>query len=129
MYALRHTHITWARKFIPYDAVRAQVGHAGRDIEEIHYNDESFVDAAASSSVVWEVLTGAKSLERPKDQPAVLTTAMGEVAPVSAPEDLTNKNFPQYVNGKVLSALNVVEMKGVGIEPTTNGLKGRCSTD
>ena len=40
MYALRHTHITWARQFVNFDAVRAQVGHAARDIEELHYNDE-----------------------------------------------------------------------------------------
>lgn len=40
MYALRHTHITWARRFVDYDCVRAQVEHAGRDIQEEHYNDD-----------------------------------------------------------------------------------------
>lgn len=81
LYCLRHTHITWARRFANFDAVRAQVGHAGRNIEETHYNDENFVEAGQSSQAVWDVLVGAKTLQR-EAQTVVLTEAVGQVAPV-----------------------------------------------
>ena len=97
MYALRHTHITWARRFANFDAVRAQVGHAGRDIKEQHYNDESFVDAHSSSQVVWDVLTGAKELQR---NPAmrVLPVAVGQMAPVLAPVEKITQNSGKDVS-------------------------------
>ncbi|GMV80452.1 MAG: hypothetical protein AMXMBFR7_16360 [Planctomycetota bacterium] len=60
MYALRKTHISWARRLANPDAVREQVGHAPRDIEEKHYLD--LVDPRESALAVWDVLTGARSL-------------------------------------------------------------------
>jgi integrase len=60
MYCLRKTHISWARQLASPDAVRLQVGHAARDVEEKHYLD--FVDARLSSQAVWDVLTGTKTL-------------------------------------------------------------------
>ena len=63
MYALRATHITWARNLpVNGDAVMAQVGHAPRDIEEKHYLDQDMVDPAESSQAVWDVLTGKRQL-------------------------------------------------------------------
>lgn len=113
MYALRHTHITWARRFVDYDAVRAQVGHAGRDVEETNYNDEEFVHAAASSQAVWDVLTGTKSLERQTAQPQVLPMAVGQLAPIVAPtaeEGPENRNEPIHAK-QVRQNLSVSSIK------------------
>lgn len=63
LYSLKHTHITWARLFVPYDAVRAQVGHAGRDVEERNYLDASLLDPRASAEAVWDVLLGRRALD------------------------------------------------------------------
>jgi len=60
MYALRKTHISWARRLVNADSVKSQVGHAPQDIEERHYLD--LVDARESALAVWDVLTGARSL-------------------------------------------------------------------
>ena len=65
LYSLKHTHITWARLFVPYDAVRAQVGHAGRDVEERNYLDASLLCPQDSAEVVWDVLVGRRSLRAP----------------------------------------------------------------
>ena len=60
MYALRKTHISWARRLVNFDSVRVQVGRAPRDTDERHYVD--MVDAKLSSQAVWDVLTGARLL-------------------------------------------------------------------
>jgi len=60
MYALRATHISWARRLTNPDSVKLQVGHAPRDTEERHYL--GMVDASLSSKAVWDVLTGARTL-------------------------------------------------------------------
>ena len=44
LYALRATHITWARSRVSADAVQLAVGHAGRDIQERHYMDLRLAD-------------------------------------------------------------------------------------
>jgi len=61
MYALRKTHISWARRLVNADSVKLQVGHAPQDIEERHYLD--LVDAKKSSQAVWDVLTGSRTLD------------------------------------------------------------------
>lgn len=63
MYALRATHISWARNLsVNSDSVKAQVGHGPQDIEERHYLDPHLVDASESLKVVWEVLNGSRQL-------------------------------------------------------------------
>jgi integrase len=63
MYALKTTHITWARRLSNADSVRSQVGHAGQDVEERYYLDMNLVNAKESPEAVWDVLTGARTLE------------------------------------------------------------------
>lgn len=62
MYCLRTTHISWARRLVNADSVRAQVGHAGRDVEERHYLD--LVDPHEASRAVWDLLNGDRNLNR-----------------------------------------------------------------
>ena len=63
MYALRHPHISWARAAgVNVDSIKAQVGHRGGDIEELHYLDARIVDPAASAQAVYEILTGTREL-------------------------------------------------------------------
>ncbi len=62
MYALRKTHISWARQLVNPDSVRVQVGHAAQDTEERHYLD--LVDPHVSSKAVWDVLRGVQQLTR-----------------------------------------------------------------
>ena len=89
MYALRHTHITWARAAgVNTDSIKSQVGHSGGGIEEIHYLDARIVDAGASSLAVWNILTGAKELARGKAlQVLPLAAGAEQMAPVVAPDD------------------------------------------
>ena len=70
MYALRATHISWARRLVNPDSVKMQVGHAPRDAEERHYL--GLVDPTISSQAVWDVLTGTRSLSQvdPKVDPS-----------------------------------------------------------
>ena len=63
MYSLRKTHVSWARRLVNPDSVKAQVGHVPGDVEERHYLDPHFVDARESSQAVWDVLTGARGLD------------------------------------------------------------------
>lgn len=81
MYALRKTHISWARRLVNPDSVRVQVGHAGRDTEERHYLD--LVDARESSQAVWNVLAGKASLNR---ESKVLRIAAGAEGMTQEPE-------------------------------------------
>lgn len=70
MYALRHTHATWSRlSGVNQDSRDAQLGHAGKTVEEKHYfNAHNVVDAGESSKAVWEVLTGVRELAIAKKQ-------------------------------------------------------------
>ena len=61
MYALRKTHISWARRLVNADSVKLQVGHAPQDVEERHYLD--LVDARESAQAVGDMLT-AKALAK-----------------------------------------------------------------
>lgn len=69
--------------------MKAQVGHAARDVEERHYLDLHLVDASQSSQAVWDILTGKKELNQPKLQEEVLPLAAGaelqQVVPIVAP--------------------------------------------
>ncbi|MCK6470904.1 MAG: hypothetical protein L6Q80_09245 [Dehalococcoidia bacterium] len=93
MYALRKTHITWARRLTNIDSVKAQVGHAAGDAEERHYLDLRLVDAGASSKAVWEVLTGTQNLAGERQEAIPFSLAAGaeesvkclEMAPKVAP--------------------------------------------
>jgi len=60
LYCLRKTHISWARRLVNPDSVKAQVGHSPRGIEEIHYLD--LVNPGESSQAVWDVLQQKRSL-------------------------------------------------------------------
>ena len=68
MYCLRKTHISWARRLVSPDAVRLQVGHAGRDVEERHYLD--LVGPGVSFQAVWDILTGNRTLDGKYVSPA-----------------------------------------------------------
>lgn len=92
VYALRATHVTWARRFVEHDAVRKQVGHAARDVQEQHYNDGAFIDAGLSSQAVWDVLTGVKELQKQEAKVEVLPIAVGQMAPIVAPVVKIEKN-------------------------------------
>ncbi|HEY3323412.1 MAG TPA: hypothetical protein VGP72_23355 [Planctomycetota bacterium] len=61
MYCLRKTHISWARRLVNADTVKLQVGHAPQDIEERLYLN--LVVARVSAQAVWNVLTGARTLD------------------------------------------------------------------
>jgi len=92
VYALRATHITWARRFVEHGAVRKQVGHAARDVQEQHYNDGAFIDAGLSSQAVWDVLTGVKELQKQEEKVEVLPMAVGQMAPIVAPVGKIGEN-------------------------------------
>jgi integrase len=66
LYALRKTHVSWARQLVNPDSVKLQVGHAPQDVEERHYLD--LVDARVSSEAVWDVLTGKRRLSGDREQ-------------------------------------------------------------
>lgn len=100
MYALRKTHISWARQIANHDSVKAQVGHAPQDVEERFYLD--LVDASQSAQAVWDVLTGKIELAGARRRRRFLKLAAGaesamaraedanEVAPVLAPKTGTS---------------------------------------
>ncbi len=135
MYALRKTHVSWARRLANADSVKLQVGHAPQDVEERHYLD--LVDAKESSRAVWDILTGARTLDGKNHaiMPLALAAGAENFQNVDYGVDYGSKNKTAAPNEmsksapQVLSLLEYKKMKGVGIEPTTNGLKGRCSTD
>ena len=61
-YCTRATHITLARGAgVNADAVRVQVGHRGRGIEESFYLDPRLVDPSAASSMVYDIVMGRKN--------------------------------------------------------------------
>ena len=75
MYALRSTHVSWARRLTNADSVKLQVGHAPQDVEERHYLD--LVDARESSRAVWDVLTRARTLDGKTRKTIPLALAAG----------------------------------------------------
>ena len=89
LYALRKTHVSWARQLVNPDSVKLQVGHAPQDVEERHYLD--LVDARLSPQAVWDVLVGKKSLScgSNSNEPETLRLAMGaeNMAHVAAHND------------------------------------------
>jgi integrase len=79
VYSLKATHITWARRLVSPDSVRVQVGHAGRDVEERHYLDVDLVNPKDSAQAVWDVLTGARSLDGGYRSPAKAVVGLSVV--------------------------------------------------
>src|SRR5579862_3054694 len=78
MYALRATHISWARNLpVNNDSIKAQVGHAPRDIEEKHYLDPHLIDPNESSQAVWDILTGARELKGRRKEAVPMRLAAG----------------------------------------------------
>ncbi len=111
-------------------ASKLQVGHAPQDVEERHYLD--LVDAKESSQAVWDVLNGTRSLDgtsRVVEVKAVVPYTKN-LQNVDYGGDYETKNKPATTNfnsipsTQALYLMNDMKMKGVGIEPTTNGLKG-----
>ena len=77
MYALRKTHISWARCLVNPDSVKVQVGHAPRDTQERHYLDLKLVDVRQAAQAVWNVLTGQRSLPGEHHREPPLRLAVG----------------------------------------------------
>ncbi len=139
LYSLRKTHITWARQLVSADAVRVQVGHAPRDVEEKHYLDESMVKPSKSSQAVWDVLLGRLSLDGVKHE-LCFEVAWREgrlfVGPVKsgpnvAPDAEKTKTEPKkisFLQRQNVGVASVVKKPSPGIEPGTYGLQNRCST-
>jgi integrase len=147
LYALRKTHITWARRLVNVDAVRVQVGHAPRDVEEQYYVDAAMADPSVSSAAVWDVLTKARDLsgKQCEDQAAkakrvvcgvpveaeavplpAIRKGKASVAPVLAPEARSMTNTHETAGLAVSQpiedkGLSLVEVKGV--EPSTSALR------
>ncbi len=74
-YALRKTHISWARQFVNRESVMAQVGHAPQGTEDKYYLD--LVDPSQSAQAVWDVLVGEKQLRGAERRRAQLRLAVG----------------------------------------------------
>jgi len=74
-YALKKTHISWARQSVNRESVMAQVGHIPQDTEEKYYLD--LVDPSQSSQAVWDVLTGRRQLRGVERRRAQLRLAVG----------------------------------------------------
>ena len=93
MYTLRKTHISWARRIANPDSVKLQVGHAPQDTEEKFYLD--LVDAHLSSQAVWDVLTGAKKIERKEDAVPLRLAVGAELQTVVTDSVTVEKNEPK----------------------------------
>jgi len=74
-YALRKTHISWARQFVNRESVMAQVGHAPQGTEDKYYLD--LVDPSQSAQAIWDVLVGEKHLRGTERRRAQLRLAAG----------------------------------------------------
>lgn len=131
MYALRATHISWARNLgVNIDSIRAQVGHGPRDIQEKHYLDPHLVNPAESSQVVFEVLTGARTL-RGKAVPATATVPLRLAAGAEQMQEVVlnvAKNVTSEAKSTTESPLSSLQDEGLervkvvedtGIEPVT----------
>jgi hypothetical protein len=77
LYSLKGTHLTWARRLVKHDSVRAQMGRAARDVDERHYLDLALVDPRKSADAVWDVLVGRRKLGRRPRERARLVAAAG----------------------------------------------------
>jgi integrase len=91
LYALRKTHVTWARQAgVIVDCVKAQVGHAAKDVEEKHYLDLRLIDAKASAEAVWQTLASTEAAAAGEQTLPLVVNAEGpdlqSVAPAVAPE-------------------------------------------
>ena len=103
MYSLRKTHISWARRLVSPDSVRAQVGHAADDAEGRHYLDLRLVDAAASAEAVWRTLE--EETVDGRGESARLAAGAENfqlVVPVVAPKGSSNRNAVRHDRGKPL---------------------------
>jgi integrase len=153
MYALRKTHITWARRLVSVDAVRVQVGHAPRDVEEQYYVDASMADPNLSSAAVWDVLTKARDLSGksaasdqaaeakrvvcgvPVEAEAVPLPAIrkgrASVAPILAPEAVEVKIPPENAGSASSEPIEnkvVILVEAKGVEPSTSALRTSNNT-
>ena len=134
LYALRKTHISWARRLrVNPDSVKVQVGHGPRDIEERHYLD--LVDAQASSQAVWDLLTGERTLDARNVEPARASIAVGYDMAGSNPlcNQLAGKaQFPTDKTGlsgtEALGRKEVAMAGTTGLEPATPGSTVRHSS-
>jgi len=127
MYALRHTHISWARAAgVNVDSIKAQVGHRGGDIEELHYLDARIVDPAASSQAVYEILTGSRELAGAKRLEA-LPLAAGAENMVTVVATVDEKK-PSGVRSGFLQVLTTQMVGDTGLEPVTPSLSSWCSS-
>ncbi len=88
-YALRKTHISWARQFVNRESVHAQVGHAPQDTEDKYYLD--LVDPSQSAQAVWDVFVGEKQLRGAERRRAQLRLAVGA-------EDSSIQDWPTKAN-------------------------------
>ena len=123
LYALRATHISWARQLVNADCVKLQVGHAPRDMAEAHYTDLGLLDPSASAAAVWNVLLGRQRL-RIESQPAVLAMAAGaeSMAYVAAYNEQNKQNGGKK---ETLAASQGLTVSGVVI----GGLDGTRTRD
>ena len=104
-------------------------------MEERHYLD--LVDARESAQAVWDVLTGMRTLDGKRREPEPLALAAGaeNLQTMDYVGDYGAKTVAETRSGKarttrqVIEAASSREVKVAGIEPATNGLKIRCSTD
>ena len=134
MYCLRKTHISWARRLVGPDAVRMQVGHSARDIEEKHYT--GLVDVRTAPQAVWDVLIGRRSLDNnpggkdAQDARQRLRMAAGaEAAPCFASQfSLTEggSNVAPVTFERSVPSSKVLPLMAypVGFEPTTSAFAG-----
>ena len=100
LYCLRKTHISWARRLVNPDSVKVQVGHAARDIEEMHYLD--LVKPAESAQAVWEILNGRRDLNGSAPSPAAAQAVDSKV-------DYNEKTKPTTGKSQRLKPVQVID--------------------
>ncbi len=86
MYALKSTHVSWARRLVHPDSVKLQVGHAPKGVQERHYLDWDLVDARESAQAVWDVLTGKRFLSGGYRRRRSLPVAVGAEGMAGGPD-------------------------------------------
>ena len=136
MYALRTTHTTWARTLVSPDSVKAQVGHAPKDIQQQHYLDMRLVAARQSAHAVWDVLTGRRELsgEYRRDHVRLVAVSGADAVHADGPKrDLTEgqEASPALPEDDVETEPPAASGVGVagrrGLEPPTLGSTVRYS--
>ena len=127
LYALRKTHVSWARQIVNPDSVKLQVGHAPQDVEERHYLD--LVDARVSSQAVWDVLIGKLRLHDERDEvpmEEVLLDAGAETENLHPNLHHTGLRQEKTRHEERVSPLELIEENGLikigteGFEPSTS---------